>query len=495
MPARRFSAARSAGLPVVIRVALALAFPFIAALTVAGTYLGLELLVGAAWAALAMVGALLVNPVMGIVVMVVLYLLSVYPALLQSLGFLTVANLLGVGFLVSLAVHVLNNRDLSFLRCPQVLVFAAIGLLLLGSTSHSSLAFPLLRASRGKAFMLDKTSDLAHDFITRLAFLIFFLAFVRTRRGIRAVFLAYMLALYCAVPSALVNWLQGNLKLGFRAMAGVTAGGNANKLAMICLMEMGCWWYWALSRPGRGRRIVALGAIGAALLVFLATGSRSGLLGAVVFVLLVQTGPRAFRVPTAYVAAGCVASVLLIATVIPQGDWSRMTHIMPTKAEDRGAASSNKMREAAILSGWQMIKDHPWLGVGLGNFREVSRQVYNDTFFRPPHNSYLWAASEGGVFSLSLYLLLFWITWRDLRRVTRLASRDPEVGYIAAAMRVVYVLFCFFALFSDLWQSPFTYILIGQIVTMRRHVESLSEPAVAVAGPIRWGRDALPVLA
>ena len=172
-----------------------------------------------------------------------------------------------------------------------------------------------------------------------------------------------------------------------------------------------------------------------------------------------------------------------------------MTHIMPTKAEDRGAASSNKMREAAILSGWQMIKDHPWLGVGLGNFREVSRQVYNDTFFRPPHNSYLWAASEGGVFSLSLYLLLFWITWRDLRRVTRLASRDPEVGYIAAAMRVVYVLFCFFALFSDLWQSPFTYILIGQIVTMRRHVESLSEPAVAVAGPIRWGRDALPVLA
>jgi len=483
MPTRLPVTRRPAGLPLAIRIAVALSFPFVAALTVAGTYLGLEIIVCAAWVALVMVGALFVNPVMGIVVMVTLYLLSAYPTLLQDLGFLTVNNLLGVGFLIALTVRVLDSRDLSFLKVPQILVFAAIGLVLIGATINASVAFPLLRASRGKVYMLDKTSDLAHDFITRLAFLIFFFAFVRTRRDIRALFLAYMLALYCAVPSALVNWLQGNLRFGFRAMASVTAGGNANKLAMICLMEMACWWYWALSRPRLVRRLIALAAIAASFVVFLATGSRSGLLGGVVLAVLVQAGPRAFRVPTAYIGAAIVAGAILVATVIPVGDFSRMTHLMPTKAEDRGAAASNKMREAAILSGWHMFRDHPILGVGLGNFREVSRQVYNDSYYRPPHNSYLWAASEGGVCSLGLYLLLFWITWRDLQVVMRLAYRDPEIGYIAAAVRIVYLLFNFFALFSDLWQSPFTYILIGQIVTMRRYVEGLPEPAgVAVNG-------------
>src|SRR5882672_9556401 len=98
MPARLSATRRSQGMPVAIRAALALAFPFIAALTVVGTYLEKKLVVGAA-----------------------------------SLGFLTVANLLGVGFLVSLAVHVLNTRDLSFLKQPQVLVFAVIGLAFLAS--------------------------------------------------------------------------------------------------------------------------------------------------------------------------------------------------------------------------------------------------------------------------------------------------------------------------------------------------------------------------
>jgi len=485
MPSRYPVARRPDGLPLVIRIAVALAFPFVAALTVAGTYLGLELVVCAAWVAFAMIGALFVNPVMGIVVMVTLYLLSAYPTLLQSLGFLTINNLLGVGFLIALTVQVLNERDLSFLRVPQVLVLIVIGVMLILCTAHSGTDFPLLRESRGKAFILDKTSDLAHDYITRLAFLVFFLAFVRTRRAIRALFLTYMLALYCAVPSALVNWLQGNLRFGFRAMASVTAGGNANKLAMICLMEMGCWWYWALSRRGRLRLLVALAAIAASFLVFLATGSRSGLLGGVVLALLVQAGPRPFRLPAAYVMI-LVAGVLLVATVIPAGDFARMTHLMPTKAEDRGAASSNKMREAAILTGWHMIRDHPWLGVGLGNFREVSRQVYNDSYYRPPHNSYLWAASEGGVFVLALYLLLFWITWRDVQVVTRLAHRDPEIGYIAAAVRIVYLLFSFFALFADLWQSPFTYILIGQIITMRRYIEGLPEPVGAAADGRRY---------
>ncbi len=476
-------------MPLVIRLAIALALPGIAALTVLGVYLGQEVIITAGWVALAMVGALFLNPVIGILVMTGLYLLSAYPTILQSLGFLTVANLIGFGFVVLLAAHVLSNRDLSFLRVPQVLVLIVIAIVFLIATQHAPLDFPLLRTTRGKALILDRTGDLSHDIVTRLAFLLFFLVFVRTRRDIRLVFMTFMFSLYLAVPSALINWLQGNLALGFRAAASVTAGANANKLGMICLMEIACWWFWSLSRPGPIRRVIALGAIAASLLVLFATGSRSGFLGTVVLAGLLQTGPKQFRLPIRYLAGAGVVVALVVVTIIPQSAFDRMINF--TGAENRGATASNKMRADTIYTGLHMVRDHPWLGIGLGNFREVSRQVYSDQFFRPPHNSYLWAASEGGLFALLLYILLLWITWRDLQVVTRLAHRDPELGYIAAGIRCVYVLFVVFSLFADLWVSPFTYIFVGLIVCMRRHMENLPEPAMAPV-PVRgWRRTAV----
>jgi O-antigen ligase len=475
-------------MPLLVRLAVALALPFIAALTVGGTYFGQEVIVAAAWVAIAVVGALFLNPVMGILVMTALYLLSAYPTLLQELGFLTISNLIGVGFLVLFAAHVLNTRDLSFLRVPQVRILALIGVVFLFSTSYAPTNFPLLRATRGRVLMLDRTSDFSHDYVTRLAFLVFFLTFVRTRRDIRLVFLVFMFSLYIAVPSALLNWLQGNLKLGFRAAASVTAGSNANKLAMICLMEIACWWFWSLSRPGGLRRMTALGAIGAALLILLATGSRSGFLGTVVLAGLLQTGARHYRLPMRHLLLAGFVSFVIIATVVPQAAVDRMTNL--TGSENRGAANSNKMRADTVYTAMAMVRDHPLLGIGLGNFREVSRQVYNDAFFRPPHNSYLWAASEGGLVVLALYLLLFWVTWRDLVIVARLAHRDPELGYVAAAFRAVYVLYCVFALFADLWMSPFTYIFIGEILCLRRHMESLPEPAAVTVAPRGWRRVA-----
>jgi hypothetical protein len=35
----------------------------------------------------------------------------------------------------------------------------------------------------------------------------------------------------------------------------------------------------------------------------------------------------------------------------------------------------------------------------------VARQVYRDPYFRPLHNSYLWAASEGGLVVPACYLV------------------------------------------------------------------------------------------
>jgi len=475
------------GMPVGLRLAITLALPVAGAISVTGVYLNKEVLVAAAWVALSIAALVFIQPLIGVAAMTATFMLVAYPTIFQDLGFLTINNLLGLCLAAVLAAHIVTTRDISVLKTRQTVMFVIIGLLLVLSTIHADVIFPVLTQSQSlgvKGKFLDRTSDMMHDYWARLIFLVFFCAFVRTARDIRAMFFTFVLVLFLAVPSALINWWEGTLAHGFRTAASVTAGANANRLAMICLMEMACWWAWVVWHGGNVRWGIALGAIGGALLVVLATGSRSGLLGCGVLAVLVQFGPRHFRVSALQIGVVVLTGVIAVATIVPPQAWDRM---LSFSSEDRhaGATASLVAREQTIDTGFAMIRDHPFLGIGIGNFREVSRQVYLDPYFRPPHNSYLWAASEGGLFVLACYLALFWFTWRDLVEATRLVHRDPSCVPIVVATRVMFFLYAFFAIFADLWLNPITYYLIGSVVALRAYLERLPAPVVVVRGARR----------
>jgi O-antigen ligase len=474
---------RAGEMPTLLRVLIAVGLPMAGAATVAGTFLGKEIILFAGWLAVCVAVFLLAQPVIGIALMTAAYLMAAYPTLLQTLGVLTVNNLLGVCLLGLMVLRIIETRDFSFLRNRQVRILAVIGVLLMIGTAYSTVLFPTLQATVGKMKVLDKSSTMIWDFVTRLVYLVFFMVFVRDRRDIRTMFVVFMIALFIAVPSALYNMATGTLNRGFRLSASVTSGANPNRLAMICLMEIACWWFWARARPGFLRQVLAMGAMAACTMVIFGTGSRSGLLGVGMLGLLLQTSPKRFRVPSAQIALLGAAAAFAVATMVPVEAWERMITFNPQKGEI--GATSNTMREETIFRAFEVAQDYPLFGIGIGNFREVSRQVYQDKYFRPPHNSYLWAASEGGIFVLAMYLVLFWVTWRDLSVVTRLAHRDPEIGAAAGGVRVIFLLYFFFSLFADLWLNPITYAMIGLIVVMRRYVESLPEleQAIVLPGP------------
>jgi hypothetical protein len=477
MAATPLSRRHAGAQPLLIRIALATALPLFAAVTILGTFSGYEIIVAAGWLALAVSAVLFIRPVVGVAAMTVLFLLAAYPTPLQSLGFLTVNNLLGVCFVMLLAARIIETRDISFLRVRQVRILLVIGLLLLLGTYVAEMQFPLLEETVGKTRILDKTTGMGHDFIARLVFLIFFIVFVRGRVDVKIMCLVFMLGLYAAVPSALVNWWQGTLNRGFRVEASLTSGSNPNRLGMICLMEMTLWWFWSRARPGLWRQVVAFPAVAAAGLVLLATGSRSGLLGLGFLGVLLQTGPRRFRLPAWQVGLLTVGAMIAIALVVPAETWQRMSTMLPQKGQI--GASSNLMREETLERAVQVAEDYPMFGVGLGNFREVTRQIYGDDFFRPPHNSYLWAMCEGGILVLIAYGWLFWVTWKDIETIRRLSYLDPEMEVWATALRVVFLLFFFYSAFADLWLNPLTYVLLGLIITMRQYVETLASPVPA----------------
>src|SRR5262249_38649097 len=201
------------------------------------------------------------------------------PTLLQALGFLPINNLLGLCLVVLLAARIIETRDFSFLRIRQIRILIVIGLLLLLGTYMAEVQFPMLQATVGQTKILDKTSNMGHDFITRLVYLIFFAVFVRGRSDVRIMCLVFMLGLYAAIPSALANWWQGTLNRGFRVEASLTSGSNPNRLGMICLIQMILWWFWAQTRPGMLRQLIAFGAIGSAGLGLVPPRSRDGLVG------------------------------------------------------------------------------------------------------------------------------------------------------------------------------------------------------------------------
>ncbi len=82
-------------------------------------------------------------------------------------------------------------------------------------------------------------------------------------------------------------------------------------------------------------------------------------------------------------------------------------------------------RLAHWQAGWDMFSEHPWLGVGIGNYEPVYPAYalpYWDAPLGHAHNYYLNIAAEAGLVGLSAYLILwaavFWQAWRAVRRTS-----------------------------------------------------------------------------
>ncbi len=218
-----------------------------------------------------------------------------------------------------------------------------------------------------------------------------------------------------------------------------------------------------------------MGVIASLVYTVLLTASRSGVLGLGILVYMLTRSRGTVRGSRLQVAALALISVGVLVTVIPQENLERLQNLNPLASERAGGgegSSSTERRVTTVETGWQMVGDYPVFGIGLGNFREVARQVYLDPFWRPPHNSYIWALTEGGIPCALLYLLLFAITYRDVRWLQRSPATPPDLQWVAAALEPALVLVMFYSAFADIWLSPIIYILIGLTIVFKHYVSS-----------------------
>lgn len=369
-----------------------------------------------------------------------------------GIRFLSIPYLVSAVLLIPLALAILRDRGSWVFRVPQVKILLTIGFLFLLSTWWNDFKYPITLFPAA-----DETIRRIQLFVTRLAFLVFFVYFMRSRQKIEfSVWLILGLIAVAAISSLLQ---QGGLTK--RAAAAFSLAENANRLAYISLFGTSLLWFYRSHAQRPRWNSLTLPLLVILTLTALATGSRSGFLQLVVLLALIvkeQEGWSATKRLRTFVFLGCMGILSLV--VIPTAQVTRMTTFDPTVAT-RGQKSLQD-RISKLLAAAEMIASDPFLGVGIGNFRWVGKAYYGN--YGSPHNSYLRALGTGGIGVLALYLLLFYVTYRMLRKLER--AGPPELLWLIKGLRVNLVLFIIFSAFADFWLSDFLYLIIGLTITL-----------------------------
>ncbi|NNE30144.1 MAG: O-antigen ligase family protein [Saprospiraceae bacterium] len=79
--------------------------------------------------------------------------------------------------------------------------------------------------------------------------------------------------------------------------------------------------------------------------------------------------------------------------------------------QGEGDTYNDSGRITSVKVGWELFKENPVFGVGAGNLREATNQVYSEKFsgYPPftPINQFMYTLSSTGIFGLSLFLIAF----------------------------------------------------------------------------------------
>lgn len=201
--------------------------------------------------------------------------------------------------------------------------------------------------------------------------------------------------------------------------------GDANYFALDACLVIPLAFVFVWRSRVKWERMFALGCLIATIGSTLLGASRGGFLAlAVAFAWLVLNSPRRLR--NFIVILILVLPPLLM---LPSSPLRRLVH--PKESDLNGEND----RIIAWRAGLRMIKQHPVMGVGLGEFKP-KMLAYADpgiNFSSIAHNTYLEIAAETGLPNLLIFIAMLFFTYRSLSRVRhRAADSGPPFLYLAA---------------------------------------------------------------
>ena len=231
--------------------------------------------------------------------------------------------------------------------------------------------------------------------------------------------------------------------------------GDSNSYAISAMLCLPLAFYLMLEKRPTWERFYCLGCAIVTLAAVLLGASRGGFLGLLAGFLFAALKSRR---PLRTLA---LVSVLLIPTILilPQSPLRRLFH--PDWVDNSAVVS----RQAAWSGGLNMIKAHPLVGVGLGNFKPLVMD-YEDAGTKVQsvaHNTYIEIGAELGLPALLIFLALLLSVYRTLEKVRRRAVRSGSQLFedAAAGIQSGIVGYCVGAFFVSVEYEKFLWLLIG----------------------------------
>jgi len=268
------------------------------------------------------------------------------------------------------------------------------------------------------------------------------------------------------------NFLQG-LRIGSEILI-VTVGilyglglqvlGNPNSLgAVMCFLAPVLLWGFLLDRESYSKPVhLALFLLCVGLLV--SSRSRAGLLAAAASCTLLCLSLRRYRV----LVTGLVAAVILASTIslVRPEFLSSFGGEIVYKRQDQNQEFWSS-REGPWARATEMIKGHPWFGIGFGTTAESSTRVEEPILFTSSSevnsengSSYLSVLLGIGIIGAIPYSLLLLILIAKVGRTLIFAwqTRNPHCSAVPFAIVIVSGLI--HALFEDWLLAPGSYLCV-----------------------------------
>lgn len=251
------------------------------------------------------------------------------------------------------------------------------------------------------AWATDPATAIASAIRLALVAILFFVVYsaIRTPSDLRAVVWAFLLGAFLTSLMALVTGktVAGRLTAGF-------LDPNFLAAALASSIVIAGFMLAVTSGPSR---LVLLGFVLTYVVALVLTQSRGGLLATAVALAVscVVAGPVRTQTVAIVVIAAAIGLTYYVA-LAPPSLRQRVTDVSA-----QGSASRTDTWQIAL----QMTRDHPLLGIGLGNFRVVESRYIpgNLNLLQAPevlknrlvtHNTYLEVLSELGTIGLALLL-------------------------------------------------------------------------------------------
>jgi O-antigen ligase len=246
-------------------------------------------------------------------------------------------------------------------------------------------------------------------------------------------------------------------------------------MAYLMLKEKGRSWQW----------MYCLGCLVLTVLALMVSASRGGFLGmtgAALYIILRSRG----RIRN---LAIIIVGMVLLTVLTPFSPWDRFAN--PTS----GDTAAVDTRVALWHAGMRMVEAHPFLGVGLGNFKFEAPAYVNyaelptvERAERVAHNSYVEIVAELGLPGLATFLAILISAFFSLEGVGRRASRagiqfvqqvafGSQAGLIGAAIAIFFVSAHYLKLF---WLAIFISMVLPSVCE-----QAESEKAQATEGSDR----------